>query len=249
MISSGPSSAPSTESAQLGVRLADRFLVQGIAGVFARIDEIHSRVSQPPVPGEFRALLDARMATTSSTASTTADHSTVQGSLAGGFASRAGAVLGTLGVPAGGIATRSQLDTYLATANIEGRNGRLDHAELTPVSGGWNGDARLLPPAASAWESMRAAAAIDGVDLRVIDSYRTYEAQDAAHKAHLRGEKRANVLPPGTSEHGNGLAIDVTNGSIIGRDDSEWIWLQNNAQRFGWYPISNETWHWEFRGV
>ena len=25
--------------------------------------------------------------------------------------------------------------------------------------------------------------------------------------------------------------------------------LVDNARRFGWYPISNETWHWEFRGT
>jgi D-alanyl-D-alanine carboxypeptidase len=151
--------------------------------------------------------------------------------------------------PVAGIMSAAELDAYLAVHNVEARNGRLADGEVMAVSGGWTGSARLLPPAGAAWEEMRAAAAIDGVDVKVIDSYRTWESQARAYEAHLRGEKKANVLPPGRSEHGNGLAVDVTNGAIIGRDDAEWAWLQANASRFGRYPISNETWHWELRGT
>jgi D-alanyl-D-alanine carboxypeptidase len=151
--------------------------------------------------------------------------------------------------PVAGIMSAAELDAYLAVHNVEARNGRLADGEVMAVSGGWTGSARLLPPAGAAWEEMRAAAAIDGVDVKVIDSYRTWESQARAYEAHLRGEKKANVLPPGRSEHGNGLAVDVTNGAIIGRDDAEWAWLHANASRFGRYPISNETWHWELRGT
>ena len=151
--------------------------------------------------------------------------------------------------PVDGVMTAGQLQMYLFEHQIEQRNGRLTSADLVPISGTWHGRGSLLPPAASAWETMREAAAADGIDLRAIDTYRTWESQDRAHRRHLAGEKEANVLPAGTSEHGNGLAVDITNGSIIDRGDPEWRWLDRNAARFGWHPISNEAWHWEFRGV
>ncbi len=152
-------------------------------------------------------------------------------------------------VPDGTIATRAELAEYMEANRIEARNGRLESHELVEVTGSWYNNGKLLAPAAEAWELMRAAAAEDGIDLKAIDTYRSWESQNRAYQKFLSGEKKANVLPPGTSRHGAGLAIDITNGSIIGRDDAEWHWLQANAKSFGWHPISNETWHWEFRGV
>jgi LAS superfamily LD-carboxypeptidase LdcB len=96
---------------------------------------------------------------------------------------------------------------------------------------------------------MRAAAAADGIDLQVVDAYRSWEVQAAAYEDYLAGRKNANVLPPGTSEHGEGLAVDFTNGAILDEGDPEWRWLQQHGREYGWYPISNETWHWEFRGM
>jgi D-alanyl-D-alanine carboxypeptidase len=139
---------------------------------------------------------------------------------------------------------------YLQVHGIESRNGRLADADLVPVGGGWNGRAaRLLPPAASAWEAMRGAAAAQGVELYAIDTYRSWDVQHRAHQAYLRGDKAANVLPPGHSQHGYGLAVDLTNGSLIGPGDVEWQWMQEYGRSFGWHPISNESWHWEFRGL
>jgi D-alanyl-D-alanine carboxypeptidase len=152
-------------------------------------------------------------------------------------------------VPAGSVMTSSQLNDYLRANQIEQRNGRLEPQELTPVSGSWHGNGSLLPPAAQSWELMRSAAAADGINLQAIDTYRTWGSQERAYQAHLRGEKTANVLPPGKSRHGAGLAVDITTGTIVDRNDREWQWLESNARSFGWHPISNETWHWEFRGV
>ena len=148
-----------------------------------------------------------------------------------------------------GIMRADDLQLYLARHDVTARNGHLDRAELAAVDGGWTGHVQLLRPAAQAWSDMRRAAATDGIDLRAVDSYRDWATQDRAHQEYLAGRKPANVLPPGHSEHGNGLAVDVTNGSIVGRDDPEWQWLEAHARDFGWYPISNETWHWEFRGL
>jgi D-alanyl-D-alanine carboxypeptidase len=241
----------------------------GIAQVAARIRQIQSRVEEPAVPGQFRDMLRRSLDSNAQPAAGDATHAPgdvddVEGrdhrrvaSFRVVQATTLGTMLGisssattpTFHGPVAGVFSAQELDQYLAVHDIEGRNGRLTDHDLVTVSGGWHGNARLLPPAATAWEEMRAAAAIDGIDLKVIDSYRTWESQERAHEAHLRGEKKANVLAPGHSEHGNGLAVDVTNGSIIGRDDPEWAWLQSNATRFGWFPISNETWHWEFRGI
>ena len=151
--------------------------------------------------------------------------------------------------PSGSVFSAVELADYLAVHNVTERNGRLQPGELVEISGAWTGSGSLLPPAAQAWEEMRAAATADGIDLQAIDTYRSWESQGRAYQAHLRGDKAANVLPPGTSEHGNGLAVDVTNGHIVGVGDPEYTWLRNNAVRYGWYPISNESWHWEFRGT
>ncbi len=213
----------------------DRFDVDNISAVMARIDSIRAQAGIPAGRGSFQAALQTQM-TVGSTQM-----------VAAGTVRQASA---PPAVPVNGILTAAQLDTYLQERNVEARNGRLDRSELQTISGGWGErDYALLPPAATAYEQMRSAAAADGIDLQVIDAYRSWEVQAAAYEAYLSGRKKEHVVAPGTSEHGKGMAIDVTDGAIIGSDDAEWRWLQDNARRFGWYPISNETWHWEFRGV
>lgn len=230
--------------------------MQPVQGVLQRIAAIQARASAPPIPGQFRAILDAQLQRDVSVV--TVPDEPVDGATAPATpsdSSTLGGMTGTASVPlpaadAIGVLDAAALDRYMADEGITARNGWLSETDLVPVSGGWGGrNARLLPPAAVAWEGMRSAALEHGVDLQVTDSYRTWQSQDRAHQAHLRGEKTANVLPAGQSEHGNGLAVDVTNGHIIGREDAGWQWLQQYAAVFGWHPISNETWHWEFRGI
>jgi hypothetical protein len=214
---------------------ADGFDVDNISAVMARIDSIRAQVGMPANRGAFQAALDTQMTIGSTQI------------VAAGTVRQASSVRA---VPGTGIMTAAQLGTYLQQHDVEARNGRLDRSELQTISGGWGErDYALLPPAATAYEQMRSAAAADGIDLQVIDAYRSWEVQAAAYEAYLAGRKKEHVVAPGTSEHGKGMAIDVTDGAIIGTDDPEWRWLQDNARRFGWYPISNETWHWEFRGT
>ena len=248
--------------------------MSGISEIQTRIQAIQHRVEAPPLPGRFQAVLSNHMAetappaapegTASSDETTEAGHFVVtpqgQSNTVGGMTMPSaqgmtlGMMLGISGAPM--IAPRSAtvvrsagLTDYLRINGIEYRNGHLGASDLVEVSGGWSGTARLLPPAAAAWEEMREAAAADGIDLRAIDSYRSWDVQEAAYQAHLRGEKTANVLPPGRSEHGNGLAVDVSNGNLVGVGDREYTWLRTHGAQYGWYPISNESWHWEFRGV
>lgn len=238
--------------------------MQSVQGIMGRIHEIQERTSSPPLPGRFQALLDSHLGApqpgpSASPSSGSAPSSAPGDALAGTLLSMSTATLGTmLGSSRTGATHQSpvapmgssHVSSYLDIHGISSRNGRLGDAELVPVSGGWNGrQARLLPPAAAAWEAMRSAASQHGVDLYAIDTYRSWEVQDRAHQAHLRGEKTANVLPAGHSQHGFGLAVDLTNGALIGPGDEEWQWMEQYGRQFGWHPISNESWHWEFRGL
>jgi D-alanyl-D-alanine carboxypeptidase len=241
--------------------------MNAVTEVQARIEAIRNQVEDPPVPGGFHRVLQTHLATAAPEAIETeptdrAAEFTVTPQQTTGSASWAratasvtlGAMLGITSGPGAGsapatVASKDALAAYLERNDIRARNGRLEPADLSDVSGAWTGTGRLLPPAAAAWEEMRAAAAGDGIDLRAIDLYRSYESQSRAYEAHLHGEKTANVLPPGTSEHGAGLAVDVTNGQLIGTGDPEYAWLHTHGWEYGWYPISNESWHWEFRGI
>ncbi len=102
---------------------------------------------------------------------------------------------------------------------------------------------RLAPPAAAAWDSAVRAAAADGVELRITDSYRPYAEQvDLAERKGLYSQGGL-AATPGTSNHGWGLAVDadVTEPATL-------AWLRTNGARFGFVETSDrEPWHWEFR--
>jgi D-alanyl-D-alanine carboxypeptidase len=121
----------------------------------------------------------------------------------------------------------------------------------------------LAPAAAAAWQAMRAAAAADGVALRLVSAYRSVERQAELIRQRLdAGEPLAQVLaliaPPGCSEHHTGRAVDIgTPGQPVLEASFEatpaFAWLQRHAGRFGFtlsYPRGNaagyahEPWHW-----
>ena len=58
------------------------------------------------------------------------------------------------------------------------------------------------------------------------------------------------VARPGRSMHEQGLAIDFTaDGDLIrSRSDPAFVWLANNAERFGFYNLPSEPWHWSTTG-
>jgi hypothetical protein len=55
---------------------------------------------------------------------------------------------------------------------------------------------------------------------------------------------------PGRSMHERGLAIDFTSSGrlITTRSDPAFVWLSNNAARFGLYNLPAEPWHWSTNG-
>lgn len=119
-------------------------------------------------------------------------------------------------------------------------NGQLPDGILEPIG---QGSHRLWGPAADSWKEAVAAAAADGVDLKVTDSYRSYSEQvDLAQRKGLY-ENGGLAAVPGTSNHGWGLAVDV---DIT--DPATLDWIRANGYRFGFVEaVRREPWHWEYR--
>lgn len=94
------------------------------------------------------------------------------------------------------------------------------------------------------FDDARAAAAADGVELRITSGWRTADEQqrlvdEAVERYGSVEEARRWVLPPESSEHVAGTAIDVgpTEGAY---------WLQQHGADFGLcQTYANEVWHYE----
>lgn len=124
-------------------------------------------------------------------------------------------------------------------------NGKIPPESMKAVG---QGKHRLEAVAADAFATMRAAAAADGVTLKLTDSYRSYDEQVAVRK------KKGHVVAtatPGTSVHGWGKAIDADVN-----DPKTLAWLRANAHKYGWVNPpwaqqsgkSYEPWHWQHEG-
>jgi hypothetical protein len=156
-------------------------------------------------------------------------------------------------------------------------NGYMDPDRLLKV-----GSCLLERDAAYTYSLMIEAADEDGVRLRHTDCYRTYSVQDRAYNRRCpiedvplfsedsfgdriqTGTRKQRVCtgPPtaraGESNHGWGRAIDFRDSrGVLSCYDTEFLWLQRNAYRFGWVHPQwahcdaklEEAWHWEFAGV
>lgn len=64
------------------------------------------------------------------------------------------------------------------------------------------------------------------------------------------GQCRPPTAIPGRSMHERGLAMDLkSNGALItSRSNPAFIWLSNNAARYGFYNLPSEPWHWSTTG-
>lgn len=85
-----------------------------------------------------------------------------------------------------------------------------------------------------------------GRDMCVTDAYRSLSEQ---HSVYARRPGFAAV--PGTSNHGEGQALDLC-GGVQNSGSVQFNWLEANAEKYGWFhpswAYSNpfEPWHWEF---
>lgn len=105
-------------------------------------------------------------------------------------------------------------------------------------------------------EALLAAAEAEGVVLSG-GGYRDPAAQRRLRQAHcpdpVNSPASACSPPtakPGSSQHEKGLAIDFTyNGSLIeSRSSAGFKWLAANAERFGFFNLPSEPWHWSVNG-
>jgi D-alanyl-D-alanine carboxypeptidase len=128
-------------------------------------------------------------------------------------------------------------------------NGFLDPSTLCPLS--YAPGHKLSAPAAAAFNRLTEhAKATTGSPLCVGDSYRPYGEQVAVYRA-----KPGLAAVPGTSNHGWGLALDMSCGvERFGSVPHEW--MKANAPQFGWVNpdwarqggSKPEAWHWEYVG-
>ena len=136
----------------------------------------------------------------------------------------------------------------------------------------------LQTEAADAFLSMQAAAAKDGVDVRMQSGYRSVSYQKKLYdnktqyyrdkglsEAAAREKAAVIVNPPGYSEHNCGLAADLNSPEHTGLDEgfentAAFRWLCEHAAEYGFilrYPqgaedateITYEPWHWRDVGV
>ena len=130
-------------------------------------------------------------------------------------------------------------------------------------------DYRVAPE----YQKMYDAAVKDGIYLTPCSGYRSVALQESIFNRYVKRYedegysqdkakyKASNTsLPPGTSEHNMGIAMDIINTRDIFKDSKEYAWLEKNAHNYGFilrYPkdktqITNvmyEPWHWRYVGV
>ena len=136
-----------------------------------------------------------------------------------------------------------------------------------PLSSSYGGG--LKSSTSKAFNEMKAAAALDGFEIRIGSGYRSYKSQTTIYKNYVKrdGQAKADTYSarPGHSEHQSGLAIDIcaSGYKCIGsgfNGTPPANWLSENAYKYGFilrYPNgkTNETgykfesWHYRYVGV
>ncbi len=132
---------------------------------------------------------------------------------------------------------------------------------------------RLDRKVAEHYEEMYNAALKDGVTLTPCSGYRSYETQERNYNrkiefyegqgySHEEAKVKAAtiIMPPGSSEHNLGYAMDIVCVDNWFEDTAEFEWLQEHAADYGFimrYPedkqditkVIYEPWHWRYVGV
>jgi LAS superfamily LD-carboxypeptidase LdcB len=138
-------------------------------------------------------------------------------------------------------AQRTSLDSY--------SNGQIPASALADLA--FAPGQQLRADAAESLEQLNVAfTAAFGTNLVITDSYRSYGQQVAC-----RAQKGSLCATPGTSNHGNGTAIDLGgNAYSFGTDQHDWMLA--HAEEYGWTlpdwaratGSKPEPWHWEYVG-
>lgn len=147
--------------------------------------------------------------------------------------------------------------------------------ELVPSVTDIPDSAKLDSRVAPHYNEMYMAAKADGITLTPVSGYRSLEKQKTNFEGKISwfmeqgmGKTEATqkaaerILPPGTSEHNAGLAMDIitADSSANFQNTREYAWLDAHAADYGFvlrYPedkvdvtrVIYEPWHWRYVGV
>jgi D-alanyl-D-alanine carboxypeptidase len=130
---------------------------------------------------------------------------------------------------------------------------------------------QLRATPAAALEQLVAAAASDGVSLRIVSGYRSYQTQYDLYWGYVatNGQAKADTFSarPGYSEHQSGLTLDIGDANATQCDTDKCFadtaggqWIAAHAQDYGYiirYPLGKdaitgytyEPWHIRYVGV
>lgn len=157
---------------------------------------------------------------------------------------------------------RSDTETVVPSAVRSYPNGRIPAELLHPCG---IRSFKMVEPAAGAMRAMVTAAAGDGVELSATGTWRTYDEQKnlflSRYVGHDTGEEAktwegrtywrlpdvASAATPGTSNHGVGLAVDLSDSPTVPIGAASLRWLSEHGPSFGfWNTVRSETWHWTY---
>ena len=106
----------------------------------------------------------------------------------------------------------------------------------------------LTKETSAAFDKMKAAAAKDGLTLKIKSGFRSYTLQTELYNAYVQrdGKDAADTYSarPGHSEHQTGLAIDVNKADDSFAGTPEAKWLAENCWKYGFiirYPEGKES--------
>lgn len=172
--------------------------------------------------------------------------------------------------PSPGIVNVDQNNWELVLVNTNYRlpDGYVPPKLLTVVN-----DCRLDSRVVPHYLDMYNAALSDGVKLTPFSGYRTYEVQKRNYNNKINyykgigyDEEEAAVkastviMPPGSSEHNLGFAMDIVTCDTWFETTDEFTWLRENAYKYGFIMryakektditgVIYEPWHWRYVGV
>jgi hypothetical protein len=221
---------------------------KGVESVAARAEKVYAATKGQGVDDAVRARLQEALTATAAAADAADD-------------SLAGADLAELERAALDLST-SRSEVVLATDTLSAAQ---DAVTCPAPDQTWSPDSGKVPSSALApipWapEHFVRADVLDGLvgldaayrkafgmHLTINSSYRSYEAQ-----ASIYDPSSPIAAPPGCSNHGLGLAVDI-GGGVEAFDTKQYNWLKLHAKAYGWvHPAFAEPdgrvpepWHWE----
>lgn len=122
----------------------------------------------------------------------------------------------------------------------------------------------LSERALNAFVEMSDAAQKDGVSIKIISAYRTYNYQENLYNKYTANNGKAAAdrfsARPGHSEHETGLAIDINDVAQAFENTEAFQWLTENSYKYGYilrYPKGKEDttgymyepWHYRYLGA